>query len=75
MSGLVHEHTTREGDRWDLLAWEFYGDAGAFEPIVAANPTVPLYPVFPAGVRLVIPERVDLLDTAATAQELPPWKR
>ncbi|MEI4920417.1 tail protein X, partial [Klebsiella pneumoniae] len=21
------EHLTRDGDRWDLLAWHYYGDA------------------------------------------------
>ncbi|WP_298438080.1 tail protein X [Geobacter sp.] len=69
----VLEHITRDGDRWDLLAWEYYGDATRYEPIIAANPEVMITPILPAGVRLVIPiiEDAELIDS----EELPPWKR
>jgi phage tail protein X len=70
------EYRTREGDRWDLLAATFYGDAGAFERIVSANPAVPLDPVLPGGLLLRVPllEERDAERTLAAAQ-LPPWKR
>lgn len=68
-------YVTRQGDRWDLLAWEFYGNAFHFGPIIAANPTVAIVPILPAGVELAIP----LLDEEAAADvldaDLPPWKR
>lgn len=69
MSGYL-EHTTTEGDRWDLLAWRYYGDALAYERIIATNPSVPIIPVLPSGVRLVIP----MAEAAAQAVEPPPWK-
>ena len=71
MKQEVLEHITRDNDRWDLLAWEYYGDAFLFEPIVAANPEVMITTVLPPGIRLVIPVIVDeeTIDTA----DLPPW--
>jgi len=68
------EHITRDGDRWDLLAWEFYGDALAYEGIIRANPSVPIYPILPAGLTLRIPILEDA-PTSLALEELPPWKR
>lgn len=68
-----YEHITREGERWDLIAYEYYGDATRYEPIIVANPDVAIVPVLPSGVRLMIPI-IDLKDTIP-AEELPPWKR
>lgn len=31
------EYVTRAGDRMDLIAYRFYGDALAYEPIIEAN--------------------------------------
>ena len=31
-------HITTEGERWDQLAWKYYGNALEYERIVAANP-------------------------------------
>ena len=66
------EYTALEGDRWDLIAYRMYGDAYAYEPIIAANPTVPIRPRIAAGTRLLIPLREpELVDEA----DVPPWKR
>ena len=27
-------HVTTEGERWDQLAWKYYGDAHRYPPIV-----------------------------------------
>ncbi|WP_440217257.1 tail protein X [Chromobacterium piscinae] len=64
-------HITREGERWDQIAWRYYGDALAYEQIIAANPHAPLGVALPAGLTLSIPviEQVDL------AEELPLWMR
>ncbi len=69
----VVEHVTKEGDRWDLLAWEYYGDATAYEEIVAANPDVTMSPMLPSGIKLLIPVR-EKAENEAT-ESLPPWKR
>jgi len=66
-------HITTEGERWDLLAWRYYGDAHGYERIIAANPAVPLYGVLPGGLELVIP--VITVSESQPTEELPPWKR
>lgn len=64
-------HITTEGERWDQLAWHYYGDAHRYQPIVDANRHVPITAVLPAGLTLAIP----LLEPEAAAGDLPPWMR
>jgi len=65
-------HITRSGERWDLLAWEYYGDATLYSAMIMANPTIPIEPVFEAGLIVGIPIlRVSPIQTA----DLPPWKK
>lgn len=64
-------HVTTEGERWDQLAWRYYGDAHRYLPIVQANPHVPITAILPSGLTLAIP----ILEPVATAQDLPPWMR
>ena len=68
----VIAHVTATGERWDLLAWTYYGDASLFGPIVMANPGIAIEPVFEAGLVIVIPilQQVNIVAT-----DLPPWKR
>lgn len=78
MAREYFEHTTEHGERWDLIAYHYYGDATLFHHIVKANPkisgrydqVVPL--VLPRGTVLRIP----VLDLQPAASEsLPMWKR
>lgn len=62
-------YTTRANDRWDLVAWRFYGDPARLSELIAANITVPIDPVFPAGVVLAVP----VLTAAASSTPVPPW--
>ncbi|MEZ1436980.1 hypothetical protein CMV24_14960 [Pseudomonas plecoglossicida] len=64
-------HITTEGERWDQLAWRYYGDAHRYQPIVEANPHVPLDAALPAGLTLAIP----MLDAETATEDLPPWMR
>jgi phage tail protein X len=65
-------HITRSGERWDLLAWEYYGDATLYSAMIMANPTIPIEPVFEAGLIIGIPIlRVSPIQTV----DLPPWKK
>lgn len=67
------EHISTEGERWDSIAYAAYGDPGALNRIVEANPTVPIEAVLPGGIRLLIP----IVETVATEVDenlLPPWK-
>lgn len=71
-------HMTRDGERWDQLAFRYYGDVAMQDSLIATNRglfldalTVP--PVLPAGLTLRIPiiER----EAIVAADQLPPWKR
>lgn len=64
-------HLTIAGDRWDLLAWDYYADPHQYERIQRANPAAPRTPVLPGGLRLLIP----VIEVATTPDSLPPWKR
>jgi phage tail protein X len=71
MSSPYISYTTQVNDRWDLLAWRFYGDATQYGPIIQANPAVPVVGVFGAGVELQIP----ILQIATdVSNNLPPWE-
>jgi Phage Tail Protein X len=69
-------HVTGPNERWDHLAYKYYGDANRFGPIIRANrdlfeeKTVPS--LLPFGMTLSIP----VLDPEPLADRLlPPWKR
>jgi len=66
-----YEYITKDGDRWDLIAYEFYSDATLYEPIITANPEVPIIPILPSGLKLKIPVREDSDEIEFT---LPPWR-
>jgi len=65
-------HISASGDRWDLLAWNYYGDPTLFGPIVMANPNIPIEPAFEAGFTIIIPM---LQKASVISANLPPWKR
>lgn len=66
-----YEYITKDNDRWDLIAYEFYSDATLYELIIIANPQVEIAPILLAGLKLKIP----VLDTQDTIVfELPPWR-
>jgi len=48
-------HVTRDGDRWDLLAADYYGSAFALGLLLEANPAHATLPTLPAGLRLAVP--------------------
>jgi phage tail protein X len=65
-------HITADGERWDVLAWKYYGNAALYSPIIMANPQIPIESVFEAGVRIAIPI---MQVNPAQKNDLPPWKR
>ena len=73
MTDLINlRHVTTEGERWDQLSNQYYGDPFAYEQIITANPDVPLIPVLPGGLELAIP--VIVSSSAIPSAALPPWK-
>jgi phage tail protein X len=71
VSGQFILHTTRVGERWDLLAWQYYGDPTEYSPIIMANPNIPIEPVFDAGLSVAVPI---LQKSAVVTVDVPPWK-
>jgi phage tail protein X len=67
-------HITVAGERWDSLAWQYYGDASLFGPIIQTNPQIPIEPVFEAGLSIEIPILM-MNQAAGQPTNLPPWKR
>ena len=67
-------HLTIAGERWDTLAWRYYGDATLFGPIIQTNPQIPIEAVFEAGLNIGVPILVVNQATQNQA-DLPPWKR
>lgn len=65
-------HVSAAGERWDLLAWRYYGNAALYGPIIMANPSVPIEPVFEAGLTVLVPI---LQQSPAASMNLPPWKQ
>jgi phage tail protein X len=70
-SGQYILHVTTAGERWDLLAWQYYGDQTDYSPIIMANPNVPIEPVFDAGISIAVPLQQQ---SAVVMADLPPWK-
>jgi len=64
-------HISKAGERWDLLAWRYYGDPTDYQMIIMANPGIAIDPVFEAGLSLAVP--IVQKSTVASV-DLPPWK-
>lgn len=71
-------HVTGPNERWDHLAYQYYGDANRTSPIIRANRHLfvadlsPIPTILPVGISLRIPM---LPPEPIAASLLPPWKR
>lgn len=83
MATNLLQHTTIEGQRWDQVAMEYYGsinlnvdgvETSAIGRLIEANPDVPIYDIFPAGIVLNIPI-IDKVEVLTDAERMPPWKQ
>lgn len=68
------EYITREGERWDAIAYAAYGDVSKVSVLVQNNPNVPITPRLASGLRLLIPI-IPTSNSVASKDLLPPWKR
>ncbi|MDA3977890.1 tail protein X [Gallibacterium sp. AGMB14963] len=66
----VIQHTISEGERWDLLAYRYYGDVGEINRLINANPHLSFCEVLPRGEILYVPIIQVKIDSQA---DLPPW--
>lgn len=67
-------YTTRQGQRWDTIANEVYGDPYDYGVIIEANPNYLNTLILPSAVLLRIPVK-QATTTAIAPNLLPPWKR
>lgn len=72
------EHHTIDGDRWDLLAYRYYGDQHKQTVLLEANRDLFVDPlvippmILPSGMVLKVPV---IEDEELNDDDLPPWKR
>ena len=65
------EYTTREGDTFDALALEMYGEETLAHYIIEFNPDYADVLIFEANVQLRLP----IVENVETPDTLPPWRR
>lgn len=67
------QHTVKSGERWDMIAHQYYGTVNEMPRLIRENTHLPITPVLPEGATVLIP----ILDapTLVATQDLPPWKR
>lgn len=50
------KYITKDNDRWDTIAYNFYGNPYLYEAIILENPQYRSYFVLPSGISLNIPD-------------------
>ncbi|MBN1071146.1 LysM domain-containing protein [Clostridium botulinum] len=70
MARECYEYTTINGDTFDKIALDFYGEENYSTFIMQLNPKNIRTVIFEAGVKLIIPKL-----KIANKLTLPPWKK
>ena len=64
-------YTTKQGDMWDSISFELYGDVCYTDVLINANIQHRDVYIFSAGAVLDVPE----VEERVSADDLPPWKK
>ena len=64
-------YVTKQGDMWDLIAYNELGSTKHTHRLMLANQDFLAYHIFPEGIPLVLPEVPEVVNYDA----LPPWRR
>ncbi len=68
-------YIANDQDRWDHLAYDFYGDASFVAPLMAANPSLkPDQLSIPAGTKIVVPDLPAEYQEQKETTVKAPWK-
>ncbi|MCI1478121.1 MAG: tail protein X [Clostridium beijerinckii] len=70
MARQYYKYTTKQGDTFDSIALEFYGEENYSVFIIQLNPNYINTVIFDEGVNLIIPD-INIKNTST----LPPWKK
>jgi phage tail protein X len=67
-------YKTVANDRWDTIAWRFYGAQfmAGIGALIEANPAVPISAVIPQGTAIGVP--ILAIDQTSASEDLPPWE-
>lgn len=65
------QHIASDGERWDTLSYQYYGNAEKYSLIIAANSHLQIKPTLTAGQVVLIP----IIEPVPDPQPLPPWLR
>lgn len=68
------EYVTKQGDRWDTIAFKAYGDASLINGIIEANTSIVILPILEAGTRVIVPI-LESGEIQINSELLPPWKQ
>ena len=66
-------HTSSNNERWDEIAFKYYGSSYEIKKIIEANPHIPITGELDEGLTVKIPIDEDEEDTVSSL--LPMWKR
>lgn len=66
---MASTYTTKQGDTWDLMAYDFYGDEKYMRYLMEANMPLLDIMIFSSGTVIQVP---DLLEE--TDEDLPFWR-
>ena len=72
MTEEFYTYITKQNDRWDLIAYEYYNNALLYEQIIKANPDIEITPVLKEGIQIKVPV---IQEETTIKFELPPWKQ
>lgn len=67
----MNTYTTKQGDTWDLIAYQQMGSCMFTKELMWANRTLLDYFIFPAGIVITIPDASGEVEIDTR----PPWKR
>ncbi|MCD7780407.1 MAG: tail protein X [Candidatus Gastranaerophilales bacterium] len=65
-------HKAGNNERWDSIAYKYYGNCYNIQPIIEANPHVPISAIITEGTELKIPIEET---TSTNTSLLPVWKQ
>lgn len=77
MADAYLTHVTGPAERWDHIAYRYYGDPTRRAELIRANIGIafalldPVPPILPANLAI----RVPVLPARTSTADLPPWKR
>ena len=68
------EHKAQAGERWDDIAYQYYGNCFQVNEIIDANPHIGISPFLPEGETIIVPI-LEKSNKQSTNESLPVWQQ